>query len=407
MNLFKVSFFSTLVVIFLSTNLSSQLSPKKVELLEKQVVRIINIQNTRNDENNRIMGIGTGFFINSSGFIITNAHVVDDYYRVDIYLGDDENTERVEAKVEKISYDLDIALLKIDFKGLPSGLKIRSIPVKKGTSVYSSGFPYSSDKANQKFLFTSTLTNGMVSTVMTTKWQASPIDRQVVQHTSPINSGNSGGPLLDNCGNVAGVNTLKILEEGVDGVFLAISSLELIKFLEQTNVKFSKVKSECGDGNIFSTKSRFSDSSFIIWVVAIIFMIICAVGIFISNQKQPIGRVSKLNINLKKDENSYFLSGFKKDGLPIRIRLMEKDLERKYGIQIGRAGDFSDETIKSAEISRVHARIYKNQNGITIEDLGSSNGIYINNKKINYFTPCLISLNDKLVFGDVELVLTS
>ena len=387
MNLFKVSFFSTLVVIFLSTNLSSQLSPKKVELLEKQVVRIINIQNTRNDENNRNIGTGTGFFINSSGFIITNAHVVDDYYRVDIYLGDDENTERVEAKVEKISYDLDIALLKIDFKGLPSGLKIRSIPVKKGTSVYSSGFPYSSDKANQKFLFTSTLTNGMVSTVMTTKWQASPIDRQVVQHTSPINSGNSGGPLLDNCGNVAGVNTLKILEEGVDGVFLAISSLELIKFLEQTNVKFSKVKSECGDGNIFSTKSRFSDSSFIIWVVAIIFMIICAVGIFILNQKQPIGRVSK-NRKIKQSKK-------------------EKDLERKYGIQIGRAGDFSDETIKSAEISRVHARIYKNQNGITIEDLGSSNGIYINNKKINYFTPCLISLNDKLVFGDVELVLTS
>jgi len=247
----------------------------------------------------------------------------------------------------------------------------------------------------------------MVSIVHNERWVSSPIEREIIQHTSPINRGNSGGPLLDECGNVVGVNTFKNIEEGVDGVSLALSSLELIKFIEQTNISINKVLSECSDSGVFSNNSNISNSSFLIWGIAIFFMIICAVGIFLINQKPTLPKVIESSNEEIEKNYSYFLSGFKKNGLPIRIRLDDYYLNKKYGIHIGRASDFSDEVIKSAEISRVHARIYNHQNGIYIEDLGSSNGIFINNKKINSFTPHSISLNDKLIFGDVELILTS
>ncbi|MDG1052335.1 MAG: FHA domain-containing protein, partial [Flavobacteriaceae bacterium] len=203
------------------------------------------------------------------------------------------------------------------------------------------------------------------------------------------------------------VNTLKLIKDGVDGVSLALSSLELIKFLEQTNVKFIKVKSTCQDGNIFPRNYKDIDSNLLIWGVAIIFMIICSVGIFLLNQNPSKKTLYKMNTENDDENYSYFLSGFKKDGLPVRLKLKEDQLNRKYGIHIGRALDFTDNVIKSAEISRIHARIYNNQNGVFIEDLGSSNGIFINNKKINSFIPHQILLNDKLVFGDVELVLTN
>ena len=129
--------------------------------------------------------------------------------------------------------------------------------------------------------------------------------------------------------------------------------------------------------------------------------------LIIEFNKEP-NEEDKFTLIENDDENySYFLSGFKKDGLPVRLKLKEDQLNRKYGIHIGRALDFTDNVIKSAEISRIHARIYNNQNGVFIEDLGSSNGIFINNKKINSFIPHQILLNDKLVFGDVELVLTN
>ena len=404
MSFAKGIIYSVIVVIFFTTSLSSQLSSKKVDLLEKQVVRIVSYQNAIKPEDEKL-GIGTGFLISNSGYIITNEHVINKSYKVEVYLGDSDNTEKAEAKIIKISKDLDLALLKIDYKGLPSALKISAFSIKKGKPVYSSGFPGASDIV--KLTFSSTLTNGMVSNVLNQRWASSPIEREIIQHTSPINGGNSGGPLLDECGNVVGVNTLKLVKDGVDGVSLALSSLELIKFLDQTNVGISKVLTECSDNSIFSNNLKVSNSSFVIWGIAIFFMIICAVGIFLLNQKPFLPTAIKSNNNGNKKNYSYFLSGFKKNGMPIRIRLDEVYLNKKYGVHIGRASDFSDDVIKSAEISRVHARISNNQNGIVIEDLGSSNGIFINNNKINSFTPHSISLNDKLVFGDVELILTS
>ena len=84
-----------------------------------------------------------------------------------------------------------------------------------------------------------------------------------------------------------------------------------------------------------------------------------------------------------------------------------KDNYKKYGIHIGRSRDFSDKTIPSKEISRVHARIYKEENNFYVEDLGSSNGVYVNNNKLESFIKNTIKINDKLTLGDIELILSN
>ena len=91
MNFIKDVIYSAIVVIFFTTNLSSQLSSEKVDLLEKQVVRIVNSLNSEGTK----FGSGTGFLISSAGYIITNEHVIDKSYGLEVYLGDSNNTEKV------------------------------------------------------------------------------------------------------------------------------------------------------------------------------------------------------------------------------------------------------------------------------------------------------------------------
>jgi S1-C subfamily serine protease len=145
-----------------------------------------------------VEGAGSGFVIDTRGYILTNYHVVGGAQSIEVVLGDQS---RYPAKFIGADQRNDVALLKID----PKGKKLVALPLgdssslQVGQKVLAIGNPFG---------FQSTLTTGVVSalgrTVQTS--QTTFID-EAIQTDAAINRGNSGGPLINTHGEVIGINS--------------------------------------------------------------------------------------------------------------------------------------------------------------------------------------------------------
>jgi S1-C subfamily serine protease len=162
---------------------------------------------------------GSGFFVTDTGLIATNKHVVDGQSNLFVITS---SRERIAAKVVYVGSDVDIAILKVngaDFAHLPL-TPINS--VQQGEPVIAIGHPDGG--------LPNTVTKGIVSAI-------GP-DRNLgsgtwIQTDAAINPGNSGGPLLDSSGTVVGINTMKTVGPGVQGLNFALSAQNLIDVLRR------------------------------------------------------------------------------------------------------------------------------------------------------------------------------
>ena len=163
-------------------------------------------------------GGGSGFIIDSTGLVITNAHVVAGESRVEVWL---TNGRRYEAGVLERDAASDLALVKIDgsdsFDTIPIGTPGR---VRVGDEVLALGFPLA-DRIGTNL----TVTRGIISSTRT-------VDGiELLQTDAALNPGNSGGPLVNRDGEVIGVNTSKIYEttggRPVSNIGFAVSVIEV------------------------------------------------------------------------------------------------------------------------------------------------------------------------------------
>jgi S1-C subfamily serine protease len=141
---------------------------------------------------------GSGFVLDKSGHILTNAHVIEGASRVSVQF---EDNKTVEAKVEGKDTSTDIALLKVDKKGLDlKPLELgNSKTVQVGDPTVAIGNPFGLDR---------TLTTGVVSALQRKISAPNGYSiSNVIQTDAAINPGNSGGPLIDATGRVIGINS--------------------------------------------------------------------------------------------------------------------------------------------------------------------------------------------------------
>jgi serine protease Do len=138
--------------------------------------------------------VGSGFILSSDGYILTNAHVVDDAGEVMVRLSD---KREFRAKVIGVDKRTDVAVLKIDATGLPKVTIGDPEKLKVGEWVAAIGKPFGLEN---------TITAGIVSA----KGRDLPSEILVpyIQTDVPINPGNSGGPLFNMRGEVVGINSL-------------------------------------------------------------------------------------------------------------------------------------------------------------------------------------------------------
>lgn len=151
--------------------------------------------------------MGSGFIISADGYVLTNHHVVDGADEVKVTLPD---RRELTAKVVGSDQQYDVALLKVEAKGLPTVRIGNSAALKPGQWVVAIGSPLGLDHS---------VTAGIVSAVGRS---ASPEQRYVpfIQTDVAINQGNSGGPLLNTRGEVVGINSQIF---SVSGGYMGIS----------------------------------------------------------------------------------------------------------------------------------------------------------------------------------------
>jgi S1-C subfamily serine protease len=145
----------------------------------------------------RLRGQGSGFIIDRSGIILTNAHVVDQADKVTVLLKDGRTFQ---GKVQGADEVTDLAVVKIEGRNLPVAPLGDSSQVKVGDWAIAVGNPLGLDN---------TVTLGIVSTLQRSSAQVGIPDKRLdfIQTDAAINPGNSGGPLLNATGEVIGINT--------------------------------------------------------------------------------------------------------------------------------------------------------------------------------------------------------
>ena len=185
---------------------------------------------------------GSGIIISEDGYILTNNHVVDSksestYYdiseatSVKVTLSNGES-KTYDAKIVGKDSQTDLAVLKIDATGLTKAEFADSDSVKIGEFTMAVGNPLA---------LGTTITCGVVSATNREVDDGEGNKFKGIQTDAAINSGNSGGALVNSKGQVIGVNTLKVSSTGVEGIGFAIPINSTLSVTEELKT-YSKVR---------------------------------------------------------------------------------------------------------------------------------------------------------------------
>jgi serine protease Do len=163
--------------------------------------------------------LGTGFFINEAGELITNAHVVNQANAIWIQIPS-LGKQIIDVELVGLNPDMDIALLRITPEGLHtirselgqvSYLELGdSDTVKRSDEILALGYPLGQESLKS--------TTGVIS----------GREHHLIQMSAPINPGNSGGPSLDSSGKVVGINTANVPDAQNVGYIIPINDLKVI-----------------------------------------------------------------------------------------------------------------------------------------------------------------------------------
>ncbi len=184
---------------------------------------------------------GSGVIISEDGYILTNNHIVNSsssssYYqlseatRVSVFLYGDETS--YEAEIIGTDSQTDLAVIKIDKTGLTAATLGDSDSVQVGEFAMAAGNPLGMQNS---------ITCGVISAVNREVTDSDGKKYTLIQTDAAINSGNSGGALVNSNGEVIGINTLKLSGTGIEGMGFAIP-INSTKDIYQQLIQYSKVK---------------------------------------------------------------------------------------------------------------------------------------------------------------------
>lgn len=190
-----------------------------VERVGPAVVSIdVRVKSQRDDREQA--GAGSGVIIAPDGYILTNSHVVHGASKITV-----EMLDGFEAEAQLVGSDpaTDLALVRANASGLPCAELGDSRDLRPGQVVIAMGNPLG---------FQSTVSTGVVSALgRAMRSQNGRLIENIIQHTAPLNPGNSGGPLLDTRGRVVGINTAIIRQ--AQGIGFSVPSNTAIWIVSQ------------------------------------------------------------------------------------------------------------------------------------------------------------------------------
>jgi len=204
--------------------------PKVINKVSPSVVGIIGklkISSPNYSSYGDNLTFGSGVIYKSNGYIITNAHVVSDMENIVVVLS---NGKAYTARLKAIDEVSDLALIKID-KGRLKPAEFGHInDVTAGETVVAIGTPLS-------FSLRNSVTKGIISGMN----RSVDGEYRFIQSDAAINGGNSGGPLVNMKGQVIGINTIKFVGYGVEGLSFSIP-VDTVKYVVDHFERYGRVK---------------------------------------------------------------------------------------------------------------------------------------------------------------------
>ncbi|MBX9863863.1 MAG: trypsin-like peptidase domain-containing protein [Hyphomicrobium sp.] len=395
--------------------------------IEASVVRVMAPMIANPDQ----MSIGTGWIVHGRRIVVTNNHVVEGGASFHLAMLVDGKPKVIDAKLLRRSPDKDLAVLEA-VSDLPGeALPLAGYETKATTRVIAIGFPGTADVAlfadkstgemkavrfgpQDEDFYRPTWTEGVASRNLS---YFRSIDGPALQHSAAINQGNSGGPLIDSCGRVLGVNTIRAVENDPQGVFYAIHPKEITRFLEVASFSPKVISSTC---NITPTQSNA-----FVFPMFFASLALAAASLFIAYRKQVPAVVRPVTAVANRVSRVVADAGFgdraaqdraKRERLappPARrakaltlvpgapgpeFVIDREKLSSGQPLIVGRSRS-SDVVLTHESVSRRHARLWLDKsNALWVEDLGSSAGTFIGAERI---TKAIVPPGKSVRFGAV------
>lgn len=403
-----ITYIASLTFILISGNVLSSVTKS-----DSSVVRVITIQSGG-------YGLGSGFVV-SKNIVATNHHVIEGGGKILILSKDSSGKiQRHKASIISDSPRYDLALLKVEGLDLSPIALSEKLPIK-GSQAVTIGYPAIADNLDQSkdSIGESTITQGIIGRVIISSWDGGSDTFNLIQHSAAVNTGNSGGPLLDACGRVVGVNTAKLygkLEKRgsntiavvqTDGIFFASEIKLLASMLRQQNIKFNEASTACDLG------TTIGGSNVVNYGYSTIFSIISILTISLISLYFAIRKpkfitetytqfLKRSNQPSSKHKNEEFLI-FNLGGHELK-RYSPKLMLNKE-IYIGRDSAVCEISFDNSSVSRKHAKIIFLSKKVCVVDNNSTNGTFVNGVR-NKGEPQVLKNKDTLLIGDVVIIIT-
>ncbi len=355
--------------------------------------------------------MGSGFFVNDI-HIVTNEHLVSrpgsSSELFAVFSG--SNTP---AAIQLVwsSPDLDLAVLRYPGGTSHSALTLATPDPVRGAEVFALGYPGPADVGSLGGAASSTLTEGILSRApFDARWGRNGTAAvRVLQHTAAINPGSSGGPLVNVCGAVIGVNTSGASSQLRDadgnligtgtaqGIFFALAASELRAELQRRGVRFSLAE-DCE-----SEVGRAPSPSLLIGLFLVGLL---ATGAWLAFRRSPpVGGkpiqsagtpAGSTGLPTKPTQHAERSSPVRGAPAPLgaTARLTGRSgiadlavpllaLKRaRHGISFGRSPRLVDQTLSDPALSRRHFRLSLDDDRLFVEDLGSTHGTFVNGQRL-------------------------
>lgn len=182
---------------------------------------------------------GSGIILSRDGYILTNAHVIGGAANLVVVL---DNNEEYAAQLVGSDTSTDLAVIKIDTENLTAAELGDSEQLQVGEKVIAIGNPAGLNLAGST---TQGIVSGLDRTISVTLDSGESISMEVIQTDAAINPGNSGGPLINEYGQVIGINSSRLSSSSYDGIGFAIpinDALPVVEDLIQYGYVTGRVK---------------------------------------------------------------------------------------------------------------------------------------------------------------------
>lgn len=392
---------ASLLMLGFSMGIEAYAENSKVEDAQNSVVRVFA------DVGSNMISIGSGFAVGAKDedveYIVTNYHVVSEapdrvYVTVtDIYGG-------IEADVIYHDEANDFAILKLDEK-LTNRKPIALLSPKelhKSQNIYCIGFPSLSDLASDNSSYDSRIKDMTITTGTVSNNEYNSGGTNCILSDAKINSGNSGGPMVDEYGQAVGINTAVIRDQSngdfSNNMTLAVSMDYIMDALDDLDIIYIK-------GSADGTSQRNSNSSLdvkLIIIIAIAAVVVCAAVVIVI---VVVNNSKKAKVTTPGGSGSSHSGGSggypgQNNGATVIIQgqqtmqrrlvvtcergpLKGQSVSSYSSIRVGRNPSacqlaFPDTT---PGVSKMHCELSLTPGGAIVSDLGSTYGTYLSDGK--------------------------